>query len=90
MHIAAKNERGLLASMKSGVVTKVGRLTLGIIVKNQIAATPQKKNIAAFCTRPETSTPNTLTTVNPATTIAARMTSEMGSSMPKARKMVLK
>ena len=90
MHMAAKNDSGVVWEMKSGGVMKVGRRTLGTIVRNQMRATPQKKNIDAFCTRPESPTPKTLTIVKPATTNAASTASSMGRSMPRAKKIVLK
>ena len=76
--------------MKSGAVTKFGSCTLGIMVRNQMAATPQKKNMKPFCSLPVSSTPCTLAMMNATSAMMAMTTSSTGSSMPNARKMVLK
>ena len=73
-----------------GACTKEGRLMLGIMVRNQITATPQKKNIKPFCSRPAILTPQTLATMKPAVMTTAMATSEKGSVTPKAEKSVLK
>ena len=62
----------------------------GIMVRNQITATPQKKNMKPFCKRPAILTPQTLAMMKPAVTTTAMATSEKGSVTPKAEKSVLK
>jgi len=90
MATAAMNPKASRDPRKSGVVTKVGRLTSGTIVRNQMTATPQKKNMNPFCKRPVICTPRTLVTMNSKSAAQASTTSGTGSSTPTARKMVLK
>ena len=51
MATAAMNPNASMEPKKVGAVTKVGRLTSGIMVRNQMTATPQKKNMKPFCKR---------------------------------------
>ncbi len=55
-----------------------------------MTATPQKKNMKPFCRRPVICTPRTLVTMNSTSAMQASTTSGTGSSMPMARKTVLK
>ena len=90
MATAAMNPPLPRSPMKSGAVTKFGSCTLGIMVRNQMAATPQKKNMKPFCSLPVSSTPRTLAMMNATSAMMAMTTSSTGSSTPNARKMVLK
>ena len=90
MATAAMNPNASMEPKKVGAVTKVGRLTSGIMVRNQMTATPQKKNMKPFCRRPVICTPRTLVTMNSRSAAQASTTSGTGSSTPTARKMVLK
>lgn len=75
---------------KSGFSTKLGRLMLGIIIKNHTMATPQKKNMKALAMRPVISTPLALRRVKNRMHRQASTRSLTGSSTPKAENMVLK
>ena len=73
-----------------GRATKAGRLTFGIIIRNQSAATPQKKNMKPFWRRPVSFTPMRFETVKAAVTTTARATSPIGRARPQADRSVLK
>ena len=90
MHTAPINVKSLSFAMNSGDFTKFGSSIFGIIVRNQIAATPQKKNIKPFCSRPVNLTPKTLAIMKTIVTINATATSDNGICHPKARQSVLK
>ena len=90
MHTPAAKPIVLSFGRNEGACTKLGRLTSGIIVRNQMTATPQKKNMKPFCSLPESLTPQTLATMKQAVTTTAIATSEKGSVTPKAAKSVLK
>ena len=78
------------------IVRQIGNLfetikeVFGIMVRNQMAATPQKKNIRPFCSRPVSLTPKTLAIMKPIVTINATATLDNGICQPKARQSVLK
>ena len=87
---AAMNPPAPMFSRNAGVSTKFGNTTLGIIVRNQMTATPQKKNMKPFCRRPVSCTPRTLVMMKPMSTMHAITVSSIGSSTPNAANIVLK
>ena len=79
MHTAAPKLMSADCGRKEGVCTKAGSEMFGIIVRNQMTATPQKKNMKPFCSLPAILTPQTFATIKPSVTTSASATSETGS-----------
>lgn len=85
MQTAPMKVKSLSLAINSGDFTKFGSSMFGIMVRNQMAATPQKKNIKPFCSRPVSLTPKTLAIMKPIVTINATATLDNGICQSKGK-----